>query len=615
MKQKKTEGKIAAVKHSRVKTLKRLLRHMGAFWYLYLIVAITLLTAVLLNAAVPQIIGRIIDEVILDNSAQSAERSRLLGQLLWTLLLCGVGHAVFNYFKEFTADVIGSKIGRSMRTELFDHIQRLDIGFFARNNTGELMARIKDDIDKVWFILGFAGMLICECIIHTVVTLICMIKISPLLTVIPLIVMVIVAILAGRMEKQLDKCFDAISEENAEMNTVAQENLAGVRTVKAFSREQFEIGKFRKHNEKYYNLNMELAKTLIKHQPYISLATRILVVAVIITGGIMVINDFGGLTLGDIGAFSEYANNIIWPMECLAWLANELASAVASNRKIMKILAEQPEITNPENALVPESVKGSVEFDNVSFSIDGKKILSNVSFSLESGKTLGIMGLTGSGKSTVINLLERFYDAESGSVRLDGNDVRTLDLSALRGNIAVVMQDVFLFSDSITENISMGKRGQLTEADMRAAAEAACATEFIDKLEEDFETIIGERGVGLSGGQKQRISIARAFAKKSPVLVLDDATSALDMETEYELQQALSRFDATKIIIAHRISAVKDADEIIVLEEGRVIERGTHSQLMAKRGQYFATYVAQYSTEEDLVPENVSAKEAVNHVC
>jgi len=188
-------------------------------------------------------------------------------------------------------------------------------------------------------------------------------------------------------------------------------------------------------------------------------------------------------------------------------------------------------------------------------------------------------------------------------------------LAALRSSIAVVMQDVFLFSDSITENISMGRRGRLTEEDMRAAAEAACATEFIDKLEEGFETIIGERGVGLSGGQKQRISIARAFAKKSPVLVLDDATSALDMETEYELQQALSKFDATKIIIAHRISAVKDADEIIVLEEGRIIERGTHSQLMAKRGQYFATYAAQYSTEEDLVPDTAVGKEVAGNVC
>lgn len=603
-----TEKRSAERKSRRRRMLGWFFRHMKPILPLYIFSFVAMLVAVSLNAAAPGFTGRIIDEVLLDTGAGLDERAKLLARLLVSILVCRVGHNIINYFKEYTSDIAGSRLGVSMRSELFDHIQTLSVGFFRKNNTGELMARLKDDIDKIWFVLGFAGMLTLECIVHTVMILVLMIRVSPVLTLLPVAIMTVVAVTATKMEKALDKDFDAISEQNAELTTVVQESLAGTRTVKAFSREEFEIEKFRSHNEKYYKLNMDMAKTQIKYQPMINLASRVLVVSIAIVGGCMVLTGFTGLTLGNVGTFMEYGNSIIWPIECLAWLATELASAVASSRKVARILDAEPDITDPESPTVLENVRGDVAFDSVSFSIEEKQILNNVSFLLPAGKTLGIMGLTGSGKSSVINLLERFYDASSGSVRLDGVDVRELSLSQLRGSTAAVMQDVFLFSDSISENISMGSRGKLTETDLREAAEAACALDFIDELEDGFETIIGERGVGLSGGQKQRISIARAVAKKAPVLVLDDATSALDMETEYRLQQSLSRIDCTKIIIAHRISAVKDADEIIVLDNGSVIERGTHAQLMALRGQYFKTYIAQYNTEEDLVP--AAGKEA-----
>ena len=246
---------------------------------------------------------------------------------------------------------------------------------------------------------------------------------------------------------------------------------------------------------------------------------------------------------------------------------------------------------------VLDEVKGEVEFSHVSFEIEGKKILEDISFALPAGKTLGIMGATGSGKSSIINLLQRFYDVKEGAVKLDGVDIRDLTLKQLRSNISVVLQDVFLFSDTIEENIKMGQRETLQLDAIKHAATRAQASGFIEKLDEQYETVIGERGVGLSGGQKQRISIARAFSKKSPILVLDDSTSALDMETEHEIQKTLNQLEnTTKIIIAHRISAVRRADEIIYLENGRIAERGTHEELLAKKGLYYETYQAQYGS-------------------
>ena len=282
-------------------------------------------------------------------------------------------------------------------------------------------------------------------------------------------------------------------------------------------------------------------------------------------------------------------------MEMMGWLTNDLSSAVASYKKIKKIYEVKPEIEDSRNVVTLDHVSGNVEFDHVSFKLDGKQILSDISFSVNEGKTLGIMGATGSGKSSIINMLHRFYDTTEGSVRLNGVDIRKISLRQLRRSVAVVLQDVFLFSDTIEENIKMGNRSTMQMDEIKSAVASAQASSFIEKMDEQYETVIGERGVGLSGGQKQRISIARALSKHSPILVMDDSTSALDMETEHEIQKTLNSLkDTTKIIIAHRISAVCHADEIIYLQDGRIAERGTHEELLAKKGLYYDTYMAQY---------------------
>lgn len=562
------------------------------YWYAYLAALICIVVAVSLDMYSPQVTKRIIDEVIVNGNLD------LLPRLLLMIFIIGIGRAIFQYIKEFLFDIYSSKIASGMRRDLFQYIQKLSLSFFDKNNTGELMSRVKDDIDAIWRAVGFISMLIIEVTIHTSIAMYYMYHLSPRLAIIPTIALPLLAGIALIMERKLGKIYEKISEENAKLNTVAQENLSGVRTVKAFAREKFEIQKFLSRNKRYYELNMEQSHVFVKYYPYFQFATKLLPLLVIVVGGYQVIN--GDITLGTLGAFTEYSMNIIWPMELLGWLSNELASAIASNNRIKKIYKEKPTVIEAENPLILDKVQGSIDFNNVSFSLADINILSDISFSLEAGKTIGIMGATGTGKTSIINLLQRFYDVSEGEIKLDGVNIKDLTLKQLRENISLVMQDVFLFSDTIMENMKFGKRNLVEDKEVYKASADSQSSEFIERMEQKYETVVGERGVGLSGGQKQRISIARALAKKSPILVLDDSTSALDMETEHLIQQALMDINATKIIIAHRISAVRNADEIIILDEGKIVERGTHETLLQSKGYYYDTYVAQYGEYLDV---------------
>ncbi len=575
--------------------MKKILKYIAHYWYAYLFAIACMAAAIVLDMLYPVITKSIVDDVIIKGQTE------LLGGLLFMIVLIGAGRSLGGYLKEFTFDVVSVKIAAKLRKDLFAHIEGLSMDYFDDTNTGELMARVKDDIDAVWNSLGYVGMLIIEVAIHISMVLYCMFSLNWKLAFLPLGVMVLMGAVAIFMERRLDKIYEAISEENAQLTTIAEENLAGVRTVKAFAREKFEIQKFLSHNRQYYDLNMQQARVLVRFYPMFQFTGKLLPVAMVIIGGIQVIH--GEMTLGSLVAFSEYCRNIVWPMEMLGWLTNDLSSAVASCKKINKIYKQESSIKEQEQPVVLKQVEGDISFEHVSFSRGDQKILEDVSFSLAHGNTLGVMGATGAGKTSMVNLLMRFFDVGAGSVKLDGVDVRELSLGQLRSSIGTVMQDVFLFSDTISENIRMGQRETVGSPAMVHAASLARAKGFIEAMPEAYETIIGERGVGLSGGQKQRISIARAIAKQNPVLILDDSTSALDMETEYEIQKSLESLEATKIIIAHRISAVRRADEIIFLEDGRIKERGTHEELLAKRGLYYDTYVAQMGVS----PEEASA--------
>lgn len=556
-------------------------------WPFYLFALVSMFIAIGLDMLYPQVTKIIVNEVLV-----SKDMGRLPG-LLMIIVLCGIGRCVFGYLKEITFDRTGSTIGSEMRKDLFGHIQGLSVDYFDKTNTGELMARVKDDIDRLWSVLGYVGMLVIEVVVHVSSVLYCMFNLNFKLTFFPLACMIACGIVAVIMEKKLDKIYEDISEENAVLTTIAEENLSGVRTVKAFAREEFEIKKFLSHNSRYYELNMRQAKAWVRYFPFFQFVSAMLPVCTTILGGIEVLS--GNMDIGSLFAYVEYSRNCTWPMQMVGWLTNDVSSAIASKKKLDKIVNQFSNMTEPENPVILDEVRGEVSFEHVSFSIEDKEILKDITFTIPQGKTLGIMGATGAGKSTIVTLMQRFYDPTKGVVRIDGTDIKEMSFKQVRGSNAVVMQDVFLFSDTIAENIKMGKRHNTSMAEIKGAASFAQASDFIEEMENTYDTVIGERGVGLSGGQKQRISIARAIAKKCPILVMDDSTSALDMETEREIQKELEQMKGTtKIIIAHRISAVRHADEIIYLKDGQIAERGTHEELLAKKGLYYETYKVQY---------------------
>ncbi len=620
-----------------------LFRYFKRYSFLYLIALLAMTAGTMLDQAAPLIVQHIIDDVLI------AKKMEVLNFLLLGILGIGVGRCIFQYTKEYACDYAGSKIASEVRINLFQKIQSLSANFFDGINSGELMSRVKDDVDRIWDIAAFMGILMAEVFIRTVTTIIFMVRINWQLALIPIVGMIGSGVIAIMMEKQLDDLYGAVMQEGSEMNNTAAENLAGVRTVKAFAREGFEIAKFHKHNQKFYELNIDLSRVFVKYNPMIQTITRLLSVISLLLGGLIVMkgNPLQGgakMSVGELIAFTQYVGGMIWPMEMLGWLTNGLSSARASVKRLNKIYAELPDIT--ENSELAKNtagddaeladamfsqfdIAGDISFEHVTYSpvvecsrsecientaesdnnvvsirpsdysttgkTETRKILDDVSFDIKAGQTLGIMGSTGSGKTTIINLLKRMYDVTDGSIKLDGIDIRELPLPTLRRAISCVMQDIFLFSDTIDGNIRLGARESITTAEVRSALNQSHASEFVDKMEEKENTVIGERGVGLSGGQKQRITIARALARKTPVLVLDDSTSALDTETEQEIQGVLAELSGmTKIIIAHRISAVRKADKIIVLDKGRVAECGTHEELLALGGLYKETYDSQY---------------------
>lgn len=549
----------------------------------------------LLNLINPIVQGRIVDEVI--------EGGMLEKLLPFVLLMIGntVVRAALRYTYLYMFENVSQNVVYNARRDVFRKVQELDFDFFDRTRTGDIMARITGDLDAV---RHFTAYVLYSIFMHTVTLILALtvmfIK-SATFTLVLLAITPITGILAVRLSGTVRPAFSAIREQFARLNSVVQENISGNRVVKAFAQEEYEIYKFSRENSGFRDSNIRASRIWEKYLPVMDAMAGLLSVQIILVGGIMVINR--NITLGDLVTFNSFLWALNNPMRMIGWLINDTQRFATSAEKVMMLLNREPRIKSREGAIVKKP-EGRVEFRNVSFKYGKEPVLEDISFSANPGQTVAIVGPTGSGKSTLVSLISRFYDCTGGSVLVDGIDVRDYDVRTLRDNIAVAMQDVFLFSETIEGNIAYGAPDVSVEK-VKWAAQLACAHDFIMEFPEGFDTIIGERGVGLSGGQKQRIALARAIVKEAPIVILDDTTSSVDIETEHQIQQNLRDYckNRTTFIIAHRISSVKHADLILVLEGGRIVERGTHDELLAMKGRYYDIFVNQYGDFDKVVNE------------
>ncbi|ENI8219521.1 ABC transporter ATP-binding protein [Listeria monocytogenes] len=543
----------------------------------------------------PLLGGKVIDDVVYQN------KTNLLIPLLLIMIISTIIRTICRYTYQIMCERIGQNSLFRIREDLYKKLQSLDFDFFNNTRVGDIMARMTGDTDAIRHFVSWASYNILENVFLFSFAIIIMATIDWKLTLALVILTPLIAILTMKMSSKAQPVFYEIRESFSRLNSMVEENISGNRVVKAFAREDFEMKKFHEHNEDFKKRNLDSADVSRTYLPVLDSLAGMLVVITLIFGGYLVIK--GQMTLGDLVAFNGFLWMLNGPMRMSGWLINDVQRFIASSFKIQDMMATDAKI--PIHAEKPApSLQGHVEFKNVSFHFEddpNTDVLKNISLKASPGQTIAILGETGAGKSTLVNLICRFYDPTSGEILIDGVDARKWHVRELRNHIATVMQDIFLFSDTIEGNIAFGAPDATME-DVRRMARIADADHFIETMPESYDTIVGERGVGLSGGQKQRISLARALLKNPSILILDDTTSAVDMETEVKIQGELKKIteNTTTFIIAHRISSVKEADEILILNHGEIIERGTHSSLLAEKGYYFDIYNKQLGTEANV---------------
>lgn len=534
---------------------------------------------------------KIVDEFIYSNDPVKAiaeHKDVLIG-----LCLCIIVFTLVRTTIQFSANMLYEKCSQGMlskiRSYLFKNVQRQDMSFYDKNTTGDLMTRLSGDLDMVRHTVAWIIKTLLESITLFFTTSVYFIVLDPLMALCLIALTPVIFIISVIFKNKIGPKYVDLRERLSQLNTQAQENIAGNRVVRAFAREDYEIDRFQDKNKEYARANKEAALTWLDFFPFIETTAQGLTVIQLIAGGIFVIT--GRLTMGEYVAFGALIWTLSNPMRTIGTLINDFQHFLASANKIIEVYYSRPLIADRPDAVdMPEHFKGDIEFKDVVFGYDDKStVLNGINIKINSGETVAIMGETGSGKTSLINLIPRFYDVRSGEVLVDGVNVRRMKLHQLRSNIGVAMQDVILWSDTIDGNISFYDT-DMSEEDVHYFAKLSDADEFIQKLPEGYDTIIGERGVGLSGGQKQRISLARALAMRPSILILDDTTSAVDLETEKEIQHNLADLDfkCTKIIIAQRISSAKNADKIIILKDGKISECGTHDELLKNPDGYYS---------------------------
>ena len=553
-----------------------------------LIIALILLTFTSsLTIINPYISGIIVDDVI------NGGNKELLFKLVLLLVTTTLVRSVIRYIYLYMFETTSQKLLYSMRDYVYRRFLEEDFAFYNKNRTGDLMSRQTGDMDAIRHFVAFVIYSIYENTLLFLIALIMIFTVDFRLALCMITVLPLTAFMTYKQLRAVKPAFHNIRKHFSSLNTAVQENVSGNRVVKAFAKEDFEIEKFNKENDEYRNAELGAAAIWRKYVPVFEFLSNSLTFILYLVGGIMVVN--GTISVGKLVTVSGYLWMLNNPLRMAGWLANDYQRFVTSVEKIYSTIKEDPSIKTPCNAVSGRKrFKGEIEFRNVNYRAEDDVILTDINFKIQPGQTVGIIGATGSGKSTLMNLLCRFFDVTDGAVTIDGINVKDMDLYCLRGNIGMAMQDVFLFSDTIEGNIAYGNPN-CTFEEVQEAAKIANADEFIRNMPDGYDTIVGERGMGLSGGQKQRISLARALLKNPSIVILDDTTSAVDMETEAHIQNQLNALtNRTVFIIAHRISSIKDADVILVVDNGRILESGNHNSLIEKKGYYYTVFNHQY---------------------
>ena len=558
----------------------------GAFIALILSSAATLATPQLIRVAIDEgIAPRSLDIILL-----------AVGGLVGAALMRGL----FQFLQGYLAERASQGVAYDLRNDLFAKIERLGFGYYDKVETGQLVTRLTSDVEQIRTFAGSGVVQLAAAAVMLAGTTALLFSLNWRLALIALAIVPVIVVLLLRFVRRIGPLFRGVQQTLGRLNSILQEDLAGIRVIRTFARENYERERYRSVNEELLGRNLETVRTFSNNFPFVFLLANLGTLAIILFGGLQVIG--GGLTVGELVAFNTYLGFLLFPILTIGFLAAGISRAGASSQRIFEVLDAPLEVEDSPNAVPLPPVSCQVEFDDVSFRYPGdeREILRNISFTAEPGQTVAILGTTGSGKSTLVNLIPRFYDVTEGSVKLDRHDVRDVTLSSLRGQIGIVLQTSLLFSGPVRDNIAYG-RLDATQKEIEAAARAANAHEFIRDLPQGYASVVGERGVGLSGGQRQRIAIARALLVDPRLLILDDSTSAVDAETETAIQESLDRLmregNRTAFVIAQRASTIRDADLILVLDGGTIAAQGTHEELLSESELYNEILGSQLITE------------------
>ena len=551
-----------------------------------------------MNAAwvlVPPIVGRAIDDM-----RQAGISLHKIGTLALLLLLVSGTKAIFQFLIRWVLIGVSREIEFDLRNDLFRHLEGLSHSFYQRTRTGDIMAKATNDLNAVRMLLGPGFMYTANTVVFTAFALGFMLHISHRLTFYAFLPLPVVSVIIQYFGRRIHERFERIQAMFSEISARAQENFSGVRIIRAYAQEEAEIASFETANREYIARSLTLVRLMGMLWPTLETMLGLAIVLVLWLGGREVL--LGRMTVGQFTAFNTFMVQLTWPVIALGWVINIFQRGTASLGRIEQLMQEQPEIVDAPNInrqISKEKFAGDIEFRNLQFSYNGTPVLHDINLRVPAGSSLAIVGPTGSGKTTLVSLIPRIYDAGSGSVLIDGNSVREYPLALLRRNIGFVPQETFLFGETIRENIAFGVP-DATDQDVRWAAEAANIASEIEDFPEQYKTIVGERGITLSGGQKQRTAIARALIRNPRILVLDDALSSVDTQTEDKILNHLRGVmqGRTTIFISHRVSTVRNADRIAVLHSGRIVELGTHEELISRNGYYSDLYNKQLLEEE-----------------